>query len=135
MSFPAQWGPHPFSISSDAIPRSLTLTQTTGPCPNVPSGTPYTLLVARNDGSKPTARGTVMLDDNGAIQGFCNLLGSKIGGHLWQKMTGQFNTDGSQTSGKWSDDEPDIIIDGVWSAGGGGQSFGHHHEHKHEQHA
>jgi hypothetical protein len=136
MPFPAQWGPYPFSISSDKILRLVTLTQTTGSCPSVPTGTPYTVLVARDDGSKPTDRGKVMLDDNGVIQGFCNLIGNKIGGHLWKKMTGQFNADGSESDGDWGDDsEPNIVISGTWAAGGGGEPFGQHREHKHGQHA
>jgi hypothetical protein len=135
MSFPSVWGPYPFSISSDKISRLLTLTQTTDACPNVPSGTPYTMAVARDDGSKPTVRGTVMLDGDGGIQGFCNLLGSKIGDHVWKNMSGQFNADGSTSEGEWNDGNALNIISGQWSAGGGGEPFGRHPEHKHGQHA
>jgi hypothetical protein len=139
MSFPSEWGPYPFTISTDTLARHITLTQTTEPCTNVPSGTPYRMLVRRDDGSggpTPTLRGIVMLDDNGVIQGFCNLLGGTIGGHTWKHMTGKFNADGSSTSGGWNaDSQPDVIINGSWGAGGGGEPFGHHHDKKHGQHA
>jgi hypothetical protein len=139
MSFPSVWGPHPFSIDTDAIPRHITLTQSTAACPKVPSGTPYTVSIRRDDGSEDssfTPRGTVMLDDSGVIQGFCNPLKYKSWGYPLTNMTGKFDAEGGATKGSWTGDESKSnVIDGQWSAGGGGETFPHHHEHKHGHHA
>jgi hypothetical protein len=140
MSFPSVWGPYPFGISTDTHPRHITLTQTTVPCVSIPSGTPYAVAIRRDDSaddSSFTQRGTVMLDDNGVIQGFCNPLKHKSWGAVLTNLVGQFDPEGSATKGTWTGDgsQPDVIIDGTWQAGGPGEPFGHPHEHKHGQHA
>jgi hypothetical protein len=124
MSFPSDWGPYPFSISTDEKDRYITLTQISTACPNSPSGTtPYSLAIEGDDrNDAPTIRGTVMLDDDGVVKAFCNPLGGKIGGYEWHTMTGQFDADGGETNGKWTGDDP-TTTEGTWAAGGGGEPF------------
>jgi hypothetical protein len=135
MSFPSTWGPYPFSISSDETPRTITLNQSSNACPNAPSGTtPYTVTIAR-EGSEGSERGTVMLDDDGAIQCFCNPNKRKSWGYTLTDLSGQFSVEGSETSGTWNGDsttETDggpTAAEGEWSAGDPGAPFPQH-EHK-----
>jgi hypothetical protein len=74
-----------------------------------------------------TARGTVVLDQSGNLLSFSPLPGAPIGGHAWKRMTGVFNADGTGDGGIGDDSQPDIIINGVWSAGGSAAPFGRHH--------
>lgn len=142
MSYLSGFGPTSFSISvvNDGRARCIQLVAQTTP----PNGT-YTLFIGHppNPGecsatSDFTARGTVVLDQNGRVQSLAPLPGADgapIGGHDWKRMSGTFNSDGTTGTGGIGDDTNSDIISGVWSAGGGGEPFGHQHEHKHGQHA
>jgi hypothetical protein len=141
MSFPSTWGPYSFSISSDETKRTITLTQITTSCPNAPSGTtPYNVSIAR-EGDSGSDRGTVMLDDDGTIQAFCNPNRHKSWGYTLTGMGGQFDPAGGSTDGTWkgesdgSSDGGPTGTEGTWEAGGPGQPFPKKHEHKHGHHA
>jgi hypothetical protein len=131
MSFPSKWGPYPFSIDLDSIPRTITLNESGNSCPNAPSGTtPYTVTITR-EGASGSERGTVMLDDDGVIKTFCNPNKQKSWGYALTGLTGQFDADGSSTEGTWSG-ESDRTTEGQWQAGGPGKPFP---QHGHKAHA
>jgi hypothetical protein len=139
MSYLQSFGPTSFSINvvNDGRARCILLTPNTTP----PNGT-YTMKIGHppspgdcSGTSDFTARATITLDQSGNIVSFAPLAGAPIGGHAWKHMRGVFHADGTAGGNIDDNSQPDIFINGVWSAGGGGEPFGHPHEHKHGQHA
>lgn len=122
MSYLPSFGPTTFDISINGHDLNLCikLTATTNPA----NGT-YTMAVGApsNDSCSATTFtdvATVTLDEDGTVD-TCSF-GQRFSGRGWQSMSGTFNTDGTG-SGDINDDADPRGINGVWSAGGGGQPF------------
>jgi hypothetical protein len=132
MSYLSSFGPASFDISINGHDLNLCikLTATTSPA----NGT-YTMAVGTpsNDScsaSTLTDVATVTLDENGEVTN-CQF-GGRFSGRNWKSMSGVFNTDGTG-EGEINDDADPTGINGVWSAGGGGEPFPQTPERKHGQ--
>jgi hypothetical protein len=135
MSYLPSFGPTSFNISINGHDLNLCIQLVAET--NPPDGT-YALCVGEpgDDGCSDAdvhEVASVTLDEDGNVQK-SDFGGSRFSGRNWQSISGVFNTDGTG-SGSIADDANPSGIDGVWSAGGGGQPFPQDPDRKHGQHA